>query len=207
MHIDHLRDSIIECRKQTHRDRASLVGISGIDASGKGYVSGRLASRLKNAGQRVALINVDGWLNLPHVRFSKLNAGEHFYRNALRLGEMFDRLILPIKHNRRVDLTMQFAEEMATAFRSHNYALEDIDVILLEGIFIFKRELVPHFDLKIWIECSFETALRRAVVRGQEDLSPADTIAAYETIYFPAQRHHLKVDNPVAAADAIYANE
>jgi hypothetical protein len=33
----------------------------------------------------VALLNVDGWLNLPAKRFSREQPGEHFYRYALRL--------------------------------------------------------------------------------------------------------------------------
>jgi uridine kinase len=201
------RNDILTRQKEIPRNRAMLVGVSGIDASGKGYIARQLAEQLELSGQKVALINVDGWLNLPHVRFSESNAGEHFYLHALRLDEMFEQLVLPLKKNRGLDLTMQLAEETATKFRSHTYAFENIDIILLEGIFIFKREFVEYFDLRIWIDCSFETALQRAIARGQEHLPPADTIAAYETIYFPAQRHHLSVDDPIAAAHIIYSNE
>jgi uridine kinase len=207
MQLDRLCDSIIGTRKQTPHDRSCLVGVSGIDASGKGYVASQLEKQLEDAGERVARINVDGWLNLPHVRFSESNAGEHFYHHALRLDEMFEQLILPLKYNRGVDLTMEFAEETAVNFRPHTYRFENVDIILLEGIFLFKREYVHHYDSKIWIECSFETALQRAIARRQENLSEADTIATYETIYFPAERHHLKLDDPVAAADVIYPNE
>jgi uridine kinase len=199
--------SVLDKQKQVPPTRAMTIGISGIDASGKGYVSSRLASQLQHAGRRVALIEADGWLNLPDVRFSRSNAGEHFYHHALRLEEMFKQLLLPLKENREVEITTDFAEETAVQFRRHSYVFKNVDIVLLEGIFIFKREYIHHFDLKIWIECSFETALQRAIARGQEDLSPADTVAAYETIYFPAQRYHIDVDDPIAAADMIYSNE
>ena len=202
-----LIQSLIEKRSDARTTQALLVGISGIDASGKGYVSSRLASQLEITGKRVALINVDGWLNLPHIRFSKSSVGEHFYHHALRLDEMFEQLVLPLKRHRGIDLTMDFAEETASEFRPYTYAFKDVDIILLEGIFIFKREYVRHFDLKVWIDCSFETALQRAIARGQEHLPPADTIAAYETIYFPAQRYHFNVDDPIAGADLIHSNE
>ena len=64
-----------------------------------------------------------------------------------------------------------------------------------------------RFDLAIWVDCSFSTALARAIERGQEGLTPAETIAAYETIYFPAQRIHFERDDPQATADLILENE
>jgi uridine kinase len=184
-----------------------LVGISGIDASGKGHVSRLLETELESAGYRLALINVDGWLNLPRVRFHDDAPGEQFYRHALRLDELFATLIRPLKDEQSIELAMSYAEETATDFRPHTYSFEDVDIILLEGIFIFKREFVRHFDIKIWIDCSFETALQRAIGRRQENLPVDETVRAYETIYFPAQRCHLEIDDPIATADVVYPND
>jgi uridine kinase len=61
--------------------------------------------------------------------------------------------------------------------------------------------------LTIWIDCSFPTALARAIDREQEGLSPANTIAAYDTIYFPAQKIHLAQDKPRENADLIFEND
>lgn len=196
MHLEGIQSTIVDRRAALSVDRSLLVGISGIDASGKGFTSRKLAERLESEGCRVALINVDGWLNLPAIRFSETDAGVHFYKNALRLDEMFERLIKPLKRDRSVEVQMNYTEETAFEYRSHKYSFLDIDIILLEGIFLFKRQFVDLFDLKIWIECCFETALERAVGRSQESLSPAETIRAYNTIYFPAQRHHLATDLP-----------
>jgi uridine kinase len=205
--LDDLVENISSVRRSVQQDRSALVGISGIDASGKGFISRKLAERLESAGCRVAIINVDGWLNLPAVRFSETDVGVHFYKNALRLDEMFERLIEPLRLYRNVDVTIDFTEETASSYRPHRYSFTDVDVILLEGIFIFKRRFVDRFDLRIWIECSFETALERAVTRGQESLSAAETKRAYCTIYFPAQGHHLAIDSPVRTADIIFNND
>jgi len=72
---------------------------------------------------------------------------------------------------------------------------------------LFKREFRNHFDLACWVECSFETALERAILRGQEGLPPEQTSRAYETTYFPAQRLHLERDRPQAAADLVLVND
>jgi pantothenate kinase len=80
---------------------------------------------------------------------------------------------------------MDYAEETATTFQPYHYKFRDLDIVIVEGIFIFKKQYCDHFNVSCWIDCSFETALERAVHRRQEDLSPAETVKAFETIYLP----------------------
>lgn len=187
--------------------RSALVGISGIDGSGKGYLTAKIVPQLQQRGIHAVGIGVDGWLNLPHKRFNKENPAAHFYEHAIRFEEMFAQLILPLKQNRSHRVVADFAEETATEFRQHTYEFADVDVIVLEGIYLLKRAYRRYFDLTFWVDCSFQTALERALKRGQEGLPLDETIRAYQTIYFPAQRIHFERDNPRAAADAIIVND
>src|SRR5262249_41206235 len=155
----------------TSANQTLLVGITGIDASGKGYVAAQAVSRLRGLGFSVALVGVDGWLNLPHVRFNPQNPAEHFYEHALRLEEMFERLILPLKGNEFVSLELDYTEETAATYRPHRYNFQNVDVAVVEGILLLKRAFARHLDFSCWIDCTFETALERAICRGQEGLS------------------------------------
>jgi uridine kinase len=199
--------AILEKRKALSPHRALLVGISGIDAAGKGFVAARIAQSLEKHGIRPAVINVDGWLNLPHIRFHPRNPAEHFYEHAIRFEEMFERVVLPLRDTRHIDAQSDFAEETAIEFRKHRYQFHNIDVVVIEGIFLFKLAYRHHFDLTIWVDCSFAVALQRAIARGQEKLSPRDTERAFETIYFAAQRLHLDRDDPRGAAEFILTND
>lgn len=200
-------DSIVAAQSAVAGRRALLVAISGIDGAGKGYVTGRLDMALTNRGLRVAEVGIDGWLNLPHIRFDRRNPASNFYLNAFRFDEMFARLVLPLRDHRSIRMEALYTEETASAYRKHVYTYESIDVILLEGIFLLKREWRAHYDVSIWIECSFETALSRALARGQEGLPEAETRRAYDTIYFPAQRIHFRNDRPQDAATWTLRNE
>lgn len=187
--------------------KGMLVGVTGIDGSGKGYVTQKIVDQLQNLGFKAVAINADGWLNLPEVRFNPNCPGEHFYEHCIRFDEMFEQLVLPLKENRSHSVTVDFAEETATEFRKRCYCFEEVDIVILEGIFLLKEAYRHFFDLSFWVECSFETALTRALKRGQEGLSESETIRAYETIYFPAQRIHFIKDDPRSAADRIILNE
>ena len=186
MQFDLLIAAIVARRKQIPKERALLVGISGIDASGKGFVTRRVAESLgartaaiSDPGNNLAVIGADGWLNLPHARFNQENPAEHFYEHAFRFDEMFETLILPLRQNREIDLRMDYTEEIANDYRPHRYQFREIDIILVEGIFLLKRVLRHHFDLTCWVDCSFETALVRAVKRCQEGLPPQETVRAF----------------------------
>ncbi len=165
--LDFLTSKIVAKRAERSAEQAVLVGVSGIDAGGKGFISEKIAQRLQESGWRVATINADDWLNLPEVCLSQRTPGEHFY----------------------------------------SYEFRKIDIVLLEGIFLFKPAYRGHFDLTAWVDCSFATALKRAVTRCQEGLSPAETIRAFTTIYFPAQRIHFARANPQGADDFIIRND
>ena len=205
--IDEVVRKILEPRANIPDTRSLLVGVSGIDGCGKGYVTTQLQAHLALRGVIPALLNVDGWLNLPPKRFDQSAPALNFYENAIRLDQFFNQLVLPLRDRRSVHLVADFVEETASAYRKHTYDYRDVSVILVEGIFLFKREYRKYFDLAIWIDCSFPTALARAIDRAQEGLSPANTIAAYDTIYFPAQRIHLAQDKPRENADLIFKND
>ena len=206
-HLENAIAATLKRRLITPRSQSTLVAIGGMDGSGQGYVSERLRGDLDGRGRRIALINIDGWLNLPDARFSRESPAEHFYLHAIRFDEMFDQLVLPLRDRRSVRVEADFAEETATRYRKHLYEFRDIDILIVEGIYLLKRQFQPHYDLSFWIDCTFETALERAIARAQEGLAPDLTRAAYRTIYFPAQEIHFARDEPRSAATAIIGND
>jgi uridine kinase len=197
---------ILEARASIPAQRSALVAITGIDGCGKGYFAAQLLKQLAAQGVRTAIISVDGWLNLPHARFARSNPAEHFYLHAIRFDEMFSRLVLPLRDCRSIRLEADCTEETAAEYLRHVYEFEELDVILLEGIYLLKRAFQAYYDLSVWIECSFEMALRRAIARAQEGLTPKATAEAYRSIYFPAQEIHFRHDDPKSAATLIVEN-
>lgn len=198
---------VLEIRKYLSAQRSTLVAITGIDGCGKGYLTAQIAEAITAKGVNVAVIGIDGWLNLPEKRFNNQNPAEHFYLHALRFDEMFTQLIFPLRDRRSIELVADLAEETATTFRQQTYKFAEIDVILLEGIYLLKTDFQNYYDLSVWINCTFETALERAIDRAQEGLPPEETIEAYRNIYFPAQQIHFERDAPQSKATLILNND
>lgn len=206
MNIKDLADSILQKQSELLVDRGFLVAVSGIDGSGKGYITEKLINALNHQNIHAISINLDAWHKLPTERFNPQHAALHFYHHAFNFDDLFQQLILPLKSQRMINLTTVLTG-IAGIPQTYHYQFKNVDVILLEGIFLLKRSLQHFYDFKIWIDCSFETALARAIQRNQEDISPEQIIEDYQKIYFPAQKVHLVIDNPKSITDTIYIND
>jgi uridine kinase len=200
-------ESIITVRNRIGEDRAAVIALSGIDGSGKTRLATAIGEELGKHDLSVALLGVDAWLDLPVRRFNPEALGRHFYEHGIRFQSLFSEVVIPLARKRSLIVSFDRAEETATSFRRDTLEFEDVDIVLVEGVFLLRRELRPHYDLTFWVECSFETALERAIERRQEGLSAAETTRAYHTIYFPAQRHHFERDYPRRTANRVIIND
>ena len=86
------------------RERAALVGLSGIDGSGKSRLALVLADELSAFGLQVALIGVDAWQNPQTIRFGGADRGPHFYEHCIRFDDLFAQLVQPLTTQRSIRL-------------------------------------------------------------------------------------------------------
>jgi uridine kinase len=205
--IDDLVNEILSAKDRHHGKNLFTVAISGIDASGKGYISNLLQKQLEKKSYKVAKINIDPWQNPLPVRLKKENAAENVYENIFRWNDFFEQLIFPLQKNRSICLETKGIRSDADVYYPLVYNYKNPDIMLIEGIFLFKEKYLPHYDYKLWIECSFKTGLQRAISRNVEKLSREQLIHDYETFYYPAQRLHFEKDDPKGTADTIFFNE
>ena len=206
-YISELADNIIEKFKIHSSTNTFTVGISGIDASGKGYITGFLQKDLETRNYKVANINVDPWQNPIPIRLQEEDPAENFYKNVFRWDNFFSQLIVPLRTNRHIYLQTILIRTDGDFYYSFIYDFNDIDILLIEGIFLFKQELLNYYDWKIWIDCSFETGIYRAIERNSEKLSREQLIHDYNTYYYPAQIYHFQRDDPKDVSNIIYCND
>ena len=183
------------------------VAISGIDASGKGFISKLLENKLQNDGLKVANINLDPWQNPLTVRLQEKNGAKNFYERVFRWNDVFEQLIIPLKQSGSIQLTAPLIRTHADEYYSFNFDYSSIDILLIEAIFLFQNRYLPYYDLKIWIDCSFETGMKRAIDRNVERLDKTTLAHDYDTYYYPAQHYHFGKDQPRSCADIIYCND
>jgi uridine kinase len=75
--------------------------------------------------------------------------------------------------------------------------------LVADGVFLQRPELDDLWDLRIWVDVSFEESLRRAVIRDAHYMD--DVRGRYEGRYHPGQRIYLDEVDPRARADIVVA--
>jgi len=204
--IPSLAKKVADAFTYHNKETAFTVAISGIDASGKGYTTELLQEGLKKMDFKVASINIDPWQTPIPIRLQKENAAKNTYENIFRWNDFFEELFLPLQKNKNIYLETQGIRSDVDVYYPLVYDYRDIDILILEGILLFKKKYLQYYDFKIWIDCSFETGLQRAIKRNIERLSEERLIHDYNTFYYPAQYYHLKKDDPLSSSDIIYYN-
>jgi uridine kinase len=116
-------------------------------------------------------------------------------------------VIEPLRRRGSIDLEANLLRPFENTWYTHRFVHDRVEVILVEGIFLLRRELRSRYDLTVWIACSFETALARALARNQEGLDRNTLERDYRTVYFPAQQYHLERDQPEYSADLVLPND
>ena len=205
--VENLCQTIINQYKKYKPMSAFAVAISGIDGSGKGFVAQQLQNLLEENGCRTALVSMDEWQMPKAVALMKENAAENFYHNVFGWNAFFDSFFIPLQKDRSIQLAVKHFSNPNDEVVIKKYDFSNINILLVEGIFLLKKDLAMFFDYKIWIDCSFETSLKRALQRNQEGLSNLELLNDYNTYYHPAQQYHFEKDEPRKNADTIFINE
>src|SRR5688572_15083306 len=82
---------ILNQRTIVPRERSLLVGLSGIDGSGKGYVAQQIVARLALYSTAAAKPSVDGWQPAPQA-LRRPRARETFLRKGGSLRRVFQTI-------------------------------------------------------------------------------------------------------------------
>jgi uridine kinase len=103
---------------------------------------------------------------------------------------------------RRGDLSPEGYYRDSHDLEGFRAAVEAADTPLVaDGVFLQRPELDDLWDVRIWLEISFERALERALVRDAERVP--DLRRSYEERYFPGQRLYLDEVDPRSRAEIV----
>ncbi|MFA6520167.1 MAG: cytidylate kinase family protein [Candidatus Paceibacterota bacterium] len=185
------------------------VAIDGVDASGKTFMANELAEELKLLNKQVIRVSVDGFHNPKEIRYKKgRNSPEGYYfdsfdnkaiiENVLKpLGSIADlryrKAIFDFKTNSTVDTPTEQASSDA--------------ILLMDGVFLFRPELVNYWDFKIFLDVDFKSTIDRASKRDGYYLgSELEIEKKYRERYVPGQKLYFKEAHPKEFADIIINN-
>lgn len=193
------------------RDGVVLVGIDGIDAAGKTTLADELGRPLEMLGRHVVRASVDGFHN-PRER--RLARGEFspdgYFHDSFDYACLVEQFIRPAKAARQRTTLRAAIFDVRTDRERSDVSIEvrARSIVLFDGIFLFRPELVGFWDYRIFVEIGFDTSLARGIARDAPSLGgETATRERYLRRYIPGQRLYFEAARPAALADAIVHND
>ncbi len=189
------------------------VAVDGPPASGKTVLADDLAVVLRARGREVIRATIEGFL---YPRAQRYRRGEYspegcyfdsHDHDAMRrelldpLGPDGGRRFRTAVYHRETDTPVSLPAATATADA----------VLLFDGVFLLRPELIARWDLSIFVSVPFERTLARAQARGSALAgltASATTIErAWRERYIPSQRLYFAQARPADHADIIVDND
>ena len=173
-------------------DTPFIIGINGIDTSGKSQFAKSFKSYLEEKGQKVQIIHIDDFHNPREIRYSGDNELENYFFKSFNIKKLVDGLLNPIKKSRFLQEKLSLLNLQTDKYDIiRNYSIDKDTLVILEGVFLFREEIEPYLDYKVFIEIPMELCKERALHRDVP-LYGEDVLKKYDTKYIPTQKYYLE---------------
>jgi uridine kinase len=204
--LNHLCEAILGYQK----DLPTLVGIDGVDASGKTILADKLADRLEESSRHIIRASIDGFHNPRAIRYRKgRNSPNGYYQDSFNYQLIIDKLLKPLSSRDLKYKEAAFDYRIDDEVNVPSKKADKDAILIMDGIFLFRLELLNYWDIKIFLDVSFDVTLQRAIKRAkdQETLdSEQDIIDLYNRRYIPGQRLYFQEATPQEKADILIDN-
>lgn len=200
-----IKSVLRDLHNQKESAKALIVAISGIEGGGKRALTEKVAAALTLEGLSVAVVHGDDWEASESVRFNVMNSPEEYYLNAYRFDEMIEQLILPLKLFGSIKTSVTLDNVMNP--RTVEYDCNDIDIILIEGVYLLQEAYLDFYDYTCWIESDFDAAFARLQKQANIEQSQEALLNIFELLIKPAGQYHIYTDDPQGHAKSIYIEQ
>lgn len=167
--------------------KSLVLGVNGLDCSGKTTIANALLKSLGSVGVSVGLLHVDDYNDQPFQK-DLYTAYESGRFDSESLDEYYCKSVV--------------YEDLAKAIISHK---KTCSVLIVEGVFLFKKCLGCDFDIKVFVEVDPLLARRRYQERKTK-LGDQRPVEVFDDIWLPAYQRYLRGERPVENADIVVQN-
>ncbi len=184
-----------------------MVGLTGIDASGKSTMTTLLEQELVQLGRHVQTIRLDDFHRPQMDRYREGPSDpEKYYDQSFDLERLNRELLRPIRDEGQLETSLICLDVSTDTWSiERHYSVKEDTIVLLDGVFLFRPQLSHFVDLMVFLRVDEGVAIDRALSRDVSALGE-NILHKYQTKYLPAQRTYLAEYPSERNADIILDN-
>ena len=185
------------------------VAVDGLDAAGKSTFADALARCVERHGHQVVRVSIDGFHRPRAERYRRGELSpEGCYRDSFDLDAFTRDVLMPLGPRGSLAYRTAVFDVVADApAPSPVHIASPGAVLLVDGVFLLRPELRPHWEFTIFLDAHPEEIIRRAVARDTAFGHTEDEVRErYAKRYLPAQELYASEVDPRALADVVIEN-
>jgi len=183
-----------------------VIGINGVDTSGKTVFTENLALYLSNNGIKNEIIHIDDFHNPLEIRSQGENEIDAYYYNAFNYRQIIDEILEPLRKNGSVYKEILCLNIDTNKYENKRcYRINSETVLLIEGVMLFRPPVSEYLDGRIFLHIDFDEVLKRAYSRDVPKYGES-FMEKYKNKYIPAQKRYLEEYEPVKNCDIVVDN-
>jgi uridine kinase len=194
------------CNRAKRDSRLVTLGISGVDSSGKSTLAVEVERYLTKAKMAADIFSIDDFMTLRSVRNANPDQAYGYYEEAYDFRRLAMEVLQPVRSNNKLPEKLTQTDWINDQHYERDIGVNAPGVVIVEGVFIFRREIRDLLDYRIWIDLTPEEALQFAVRRSRdlEYYGSAEVIERrYRNRFFLGQKLHFELDDPQSHADIL----
>jgi uridine kinase len=183
----------------------SIVGIDGLDGSGKSQFAARLASVCRGAGAAVVSLSVDDFRR--PVSFGDAAAEEQLYYERYYDFAAFDGCLRAFLAGDEAAVVPRYDGASERLEGERTFPFGGVELAIVDGVFL-RRAPVIAAGATILLTVSPEEARRRILERDRKKgRSDEEIIRRITRRYFPGQERYRREHDPLGRAAVVIAND
>lgn len=190
--------------------RILIVGINGIAGSGKTTLAKSLAELLERKGVRACRVSVDDFHHPKQHRYRRgMASPEGYYHDSVDYGAFAEGALRPAFEATRFPVRCQTRHlDLESDKEDRRFEMLPAgSVLLAEGVFLFRPELVGFMHVRIYVHAELDVILKRVLRRDLDVLGSVEAIAArYRDKYLPGETLYHDEVSPQTLADFVLDN-
>jgi len=190
-------------------DRRVRVAVDGMTAAGKTTFGHELAVALADQGRVVLRASLDDFKRpWSESHLYDRTSGEGYYRNAFDLAAVHQLLLDPAAPHGSGEVTLCAIDPITQIdHRESVVHMPRNGVLIVDGVFALRDELIAAWDLAIWLAIDAELSVRRGVDRDADREGGREhTETLHRTRYLDAEMIYIRETDPVSRAHVVIDN-
>lgn len=172
----------------------TILGIDGFSRTGKTKLSKELEAHLREQGLAVLVFHIDDFIVEKKRRYGTgLEEWQEYYFLQWEAEHLAEFFFGQLKSAEQLDLWVYDADQDSQSLQTFSLPAEG--VILVEGVFLQRKEWRRFFDCLIYLECPAEQRFLRESENMQADR------ALLKRRYWKAEAYYEEMLKPAEQAD------